>query len=651
MAKTHKNRLCEGSRGFVVSLFSGRLQASARHVLRPTYLVAVAAVALAPVLLWSIWLWSQHYFLQRLADQTQQTLSLYAANVQGTLERYQVLPALLARNQAITRLLLDPDNPALVEETNRTLEEINARTGAADTYLMAASGLTLAASNWQSERPFVGGNFSYRPYFQEAMRGQLGRYHALGTTSNKRGYYFASPVREGERIIGAVVVKVDVRRLESAWGRSPQEEVLVVDSNGVIFITSNADWLYNATRPLSDDDLARIRNTRQYSDATVEPFPFLSRESFDTYALVSIQIRNPDRSADATSTRLAEYLDQWSEIPAAGWTAHILADTREARAQATATVALAGFALLVILLSAASLMQRRRNLRARIATQEQAQARLEQEVALRTSELVSSNEQLRQEIADRRRAESELRHAQDELVQASKLAALGEMSAGISHELNQPLAAIRTYAENGCTLIARARQEEVAENLRAIADLAGRMGRIIKNLKTFARRDETRIEPVQLAPIVRDALDLLHARLSQEGIRVIAAPVEGDVYVMGGKVRLQQVLVNLMANAIDALRRREDPTLEIAVDVQLDEIRIAVRDNGPGVPEDDLARLFDPFFTTKETGEGLGLGLSISYGIIRQFGGEIRAENRVDGGAEFTLQLRRAGAWGRAAAE
>jgi two-component system C4-dicarboxylate transport sensor histidine kinase DctB len=318
------------------------------------------------------------------------------------------------------------------------------------------------------------------------------------------------------------------------------------------------------------------------------------------------------------------------DLPVVGMIGEVLMDVRPARrlamlqAAAVAALFLAFGAFLFVA------TERRRTLA-------QANAQLEARVAERTVELEQSNTQLRREAFEREEAQTALAQAQADLVQASKLNALGQMSAGISHELNQPLMAIRSFAENGLQFMERGKPEKATENLVRISDLARRMGRIIKNLRAFARQETESLVKTDVIAVLDSALELTRSRLHQDGVVVRFERPNAPIYVRGGEVRLGQVFVNLITNAADAMSVVDDKTLHIQID-HGETLLMRFLDTGPGI--DVPEKVFDPFYSTKEVGasEGMGLGLSISYGIVQGFGGEIRGGNGVDG-AEFTVQL------------
>ncbi|PTT90672.1 sensor histidine kinase, partial [Pseudomonas sp. HMWF005] len=410
--------------------------------------LALLALCLAP-LLWPLEHLAERYYRSELAGQNRQTLDLYVANLLGTLHRYEVLPQILGDLPALRAVLGAPDDGVTQGNANRLLKNIAAQTGAEVMYLMDTSGQTLAASNWDKHDSFVGRNFSFRPYFSEAMAGRLGRFFGLGTTSAKRGYFFAAAVRNGEKIIGVLVIKVDLDHTESLWGKTP-EQLLVTDHNGVVILTSRPEWRFRSTRVLSDTERSAI--------TAIQPYP--TREP-----------RPLNLSPDA-------WLTQTHDIAETGWSVSILAPRTLIDRPVRTVVAIGGATLLVVMLLLGLMMQRRRHYLERIAFEAKARRELEGRVAERTSDLEGLNRRLKQEVLEREQAQQELVRAQDDLVQAGKLSALGTMSASISHELNQPLAAIRSYAENAEVLLDHQRTDDARGNLKLISELTGRMASI-----------------------------------------------------------------------------------------------------------------------------------------------------------------------------
>ncbi|MEO3428833.1 ATP-binding protein [Pelagibius sp. CAU 1746] len=578
--------------------------------------------------------WAEDLFLEQTRDRASAKLDLYASNLSGALAKYQTIPRLLALHQDVVELFRSPDDPATRQRANLMTETVNLLTGAEDTYFMDVSGKTFAASNWDSDYSFVDHNFNYRPYFQDAMQGRLGRFFALGINSGKRGYYFASRVSApGGGALGVVVVKVSLDEIERAWSASEEEDVIVTDPHGVIFISSRPAWRYRSLAPLGEEALAAIAENRRYR--TVDLLPLDLRIDVLKDGTPQLMTVAGEDEADGG----IEYVKVSRDMPEAGWTLHVLASTRLARSQTATAMVVAALACAITFLIATLILQRRSRLIERIEYQRRASAELEHRVEERTADLTEVNVQLGREIAERQAAEAELRQAQDDLIQAGKLAALGQMSAALSHEFNQPLAAIRSYADNAQLLIERNREAEACGNLKLIKDLTARMAEISKHLMTFARKPRSELRPVVLAEVLDDTLDFLRIRLERAGAEVTLRQSDRGLVVRAGRVRLQSVILNLVSNALDAMQGQAAPRLEITVEEAGERVTITLRDHGPGIPPDQIGRIFDPFFTTKEVGEGLGLGLSISYNIMRDFDGALRAENHPGGGAVFVIEL------------
>ncbi|MEQ1952574.1 sensor histidine kinase [Mesorhizobium sp. CN2-181] len=570
--------------------------------------------------------------LDEAASRGQTTLRLAVAALSGQMRRYEPLPRLIADQELIRELLAEPDDPALRAEANAYLKEINALLDSSDVYVMKTDGETIAASNHDSEISFVGENFTYRPYFQDAMAGKLGRFFALGTTSLKRGYYFSAPVMLDNSVRGVVVFKVDIDAVEASW-RGGNNEIIVTDPEGIIFMSGRPDWLYASIKPLTQDRLARTAESRRYANAVLRELPVSRGMPEAGHYFQTIAGERGSR----------EFLELSEDMPNAGWTVSVLTDTASARGQALTTMIAALLLLGLAALLGAIVLQRRSRLAERMAMQKSARAELERRVEERTADLEAVNEQLELEIAERRVTEQRLRQTQADLVQAGKLAALGQMSAALSHEFNQPLAAVKNYADNAAVLIDRNRAAEARDNVSRISSLADRMATISRHLRNFARKPNQKLGPVSLAEAIADTLEIVGSRLKNAGALLLVDLDSDPPVVIAGAVRLQQVLVNVISNAADAVEGQENRTIALSARREGGKVSIVVRDHGPGVPPAILDRIFDPFFSTKGVGNGLGLGLSISYNIVKDFGGSLSAANHPEGGAVFTIVLDVAG--------
>ncbi|WP_457811961.1 sensor histidine kinase [Sinorhizobium meliloti] len=576
-------------------------------------------------------------YMQEASSQANTALRLAVAALSGHLNRYQALPALIADHDDVKELVTRPRDRRLRGAVNSYLKEINELLKSSDIYVITPDGNTIAASNYDGPTSFVGENFSYRPYFQDALKGDQSRFYALGTTSLKRGYYFGAPVRVGGEIRGVIVFKVDIETIEASW-QGGEYRIFVSDPEGIIFMSGNPAWLYAGILPLTPDRLARTEGSRRYADARLRPLPAVQSE------LSGHRLLRVSEGSEREYLALSHYM------PEADWTVNVLTDTASVRTQALTTVAAVMLLLCLAALAIAIIIQRRTRLRERILMQEQAQEELERRVEERTADLARVNSQIEAEIAERRLTEQQLRQTQADLIQAGKLAGLGQMSAALSHEFNQPLAAAKTYADSAALLIERGRTAEASDNIRRISGLIDRMASISRHLRNFARKPNEKLGPVRLDEVVRDTLEIVETRLKAAGAEM-DIDIGDELAVLAGSVRLQQVLVNMISNAADAVEGLDDRKLSVRAWREGGRAVLTVRDRGAGVAPAVAQRIFDPFYTTKGVGRGLGLGLSISYNIIKDFGGSLTVSNHSEGGAVFRIELALAGETGQEAAE
>jgi two-component system C4-dicarboxylate transport sensor histidine kinase DctB len=580
----------------------------------------VATVVLLVAAMTGLALWGTAYttrrFMTEASLQAGTTLRLAVAALSGHLKRYEPLPALIADHDDIKDLVAHPDDGARRSAVNAYLKEINNLLRSSDIYVMTRTGQTIAASNFDQPTSFIGENFSYRPYFHQALGGRRSRFYAVGTTSAKRGYYFAAPIEVGTTILGVIVFKVDIDTIEASW-RGGEYKIFVSDPEGIIFMTGSPEWLYSAILPLTSERLARTVASRRYSEERLKPLN-VERSRAGGHALMTIDAPAGPR----------EYLVLSHYVSDSDWTVNVLTDTGSVHAQARTTVLAILLFLCLSGLSVAVFLQRRARAQERLSMQIEAKAELERRVAERTSDLADVNAQLRRTQAD--------------LVQAGKLAGLGQMSAALSHEFNQPLAAARTYADSASLLIERGRIDEAKDNLQRIANLIDRMASISRHLRNFARKPNEKLGPVALDDVLHDTLEIVSARLASADAALVLDLGTPAPLVRAGSVRLQQVLVNIISNAADAVEGLDDRAITVAAEPLGPRVAITVRDHGPGVPASIAERIFDPFFTTKGVGKGLGLGLSISYNIVKDFGGSLSVANHPDGGSVFRIELDRA---------
>lgn len=546
-----------------------------------------------------------------------QRLDAFALSLEATLYRHEALPGLLALEPSLAALLREPNNPARIAAANAYLEAAQQGAAVAATYLIDANGLTLAASNWRQPRSFIGHNYAFRPYFRDAVDQGLGRFYGVGVTTGEPGYFIAAPLREQGRVVGVVAIKVGLDTLEQAMAGTG-DTLLLSDGDGIVFLASDRRLRYRHLAPLADSARQRLESTRQYGNQTIQP---LADQPLPLTAQEPVRLALPDEAR-------REHLVVSRPVGNLGWQVVQLGRPDEARGSAFTGASALVFAAAFALGLAAHFQHRAR----RREELRRIHGELENRIVERTADLT-------EKIAALQRTEAILHETRDNAVQAGKLAVLGQLSAGISHELNQPLAALQTFADNAAALLARGRHAEVAENLQMISDLVGRTGRIVRQLKSFARREADTPQAVNVAATIEHALLIVEPRRREIAAQIAVAPFAPELSVTAEAGRLEQVLVNLLLNALDAMHDRPDARVEVAVRDATGQVVIEVRDHGPGIPDDVRGHLFEPFYTTKPAGAGLGLGLAISLTIVESYGGTLAARNAPDGGAVFVLTL------------
>lgn len=578
----------------------------------------------------SSWAWDTK--LAELSRQGLNKQTFYTTYLRGLLEKSENLPQLLARNERIFSALKHPRNSSELIEINKLLESITSISDTSDIYLMDNEGNTIAASNWQTDHSFVGKNFSFRPYFQKAMQGDHGRYYAMGTTSSRRGYYFSYPIKDDSDILGVVVVKIDIELVEKNWDHL-SDNVLVTDPEGVVFLTAKSKWRFKPITPLHKATQEKIIDSRRYPNISFKPLsPGIIEDSSHQFVEVKDDSLIPVR-----------FLKQTVSMPEANWDVHILSSTENAQKSLRLTQIGICASLIFIYILICMLIQRNHRMKQLDKIKEDARKNLEQRVKNRTEQLEKSNELLRSEIQERKQVEKVLKNTQDELTHAAKMAVLGQMSAQINHELNQPLAAIRSYTDNGIQFLKKERLKDTMWNLEQIGELTERMAEIGKQLKLFARKTSGQISVVPLHGVIDGALDILKPTLKKSRVDISIKLEPEYINVQANSVLLQQVLVNLLSNALHAMEHTEDKHLSIEAIQNVDRVNISVCDNGIGITEEDAKYIFEPFFTTKKSGQGLGLGLTISDRIIKEFDSQlVLSSSGRNTGACFKFSLKTA---------
>ena len=561
--------------------------------------------------------WAEKRAFVRLDDGVAHQLDLYAAVLEQELGNEADLPGLLDQDEQTVALLDSPDSPGLRSALNRRLTRFVARSGALSASIVDAQGRALASSNWYRSDTHSDRKTPPEPCVVEGLGGgQPAQRFSQNLDTGAPEVCFARPVRRNGSTVGVVIVRISLQPIEATWidsaFRAESEKPLIVDSRGIVILSSVPAWKQQALSALTQAQI------QAGSDVQLVRVPALKAAGME----MQVVHERPLPRLGWRLMILTNAKDVWREARTAAWSAGAIA---------------ASLGLLLLLL-----LQRRRvavqKVAARAALQ-RAHDELEAKVLQRTAQVEASNVSLRHEVLERQHAEQVLRQAQEELVQAGKLALLGQLSAGISHELGQPLTALRALAQNGCLLLERDRPLQARDNFKEILGLAERMGRITSQLKSVARKAPPEVRSLPIVGAIDNARQILAARLSAEGIALVTEIPPGFA-VRCDTYRLEQVLVNLMANAMDAMRTTETRLLTIAAAASADRAVVRVSDSGPGIPLELNEHLFEPFFTTKAPGEGLGLGLVISSQIVREFGGTLRAVPSTSG-AVFEFDVAR----------
>ncbi|QDL92223.1 sensor histidine kinase [Paroceanicella profunda] len=558
--------------------------------------LAVLAVTLVALLIWGSHNYLTTFYSEDLRNRANVRAAIYNGSLLNVLERHQLIPSVLARDRTLTDALMRGQYAM----TSARLIDINDELKARNLLLFDATGRIVASS----DRRLLGTSRADRPYFREAARENTTIFTTTGVAERELGFFFAHAVRSGGQLLGVIAVQVNLGELEASWARDTGR-VFVTNAEDVVILSSHPDWRYKLLSPLLEEARMAALRSRQLGGLEILPM---------------------DWTGTGRQVRIggATYLRRDVSIGFRGWTLNYLAPLDDVRARVNAVIALEimAVALLVALIFWIRSKQAWRRF-----------LRLERESA----ELRDLNRRLSDEILERRRVEQTLARTEQSLVQASKLAALGQMSAAVSHELNQPLAAMRTYIAGARLLIERGRMPEAHSSIQRIDDLIGRMAMLTRQLKSFARKGEDEIRPLDLRDAIKGALSVMSPQLGQVRVELVTDMPSTPVMIRGDQLRIEQILVNLLRNALDALRGQDDRRIDVTlVPGPLPTIRVS--DNGPGLPKEPDA-LFEPFFTTKRPGEGLGLGLAISAGIAQDLGGELTARNLVRGGACFELTL------------
>ncbi len=552
-------------------------------------LVLIMAVAIAIVFVTNRLLTDR--FTENTRNRAELRLVLYSGNLLSELRQNAIVPQLLARDPALISALNSADYTQSTARLISFVDEISAKT----LTLLDKDGRTVAST----DRNTLGENHPQSAYFIEALRSPDTVFQLLEGEAGSYRFFYSRRIESQNQLVGVIVVEVDLAKYERAWS-GISDAVLVTDSEGKIILSTEPRW-----RSLTEADaLARqpVTNALERAIQATQDWTTLPADAYlQGEALMRVEGRVAFR----------------------GWRIASFTTYNSVREKVNGVLALEIMVFAILLALAFYFLNRKTALRMVLFQRESA-------------ELRALNARLQREIAERERVQENLAVAEQTLAQSSKLAALGEMSAAVSHELNQPLAAMKTYLAGARLLLKRNRPEESLSSFQRIDDLIERMGAITRQLKSYARHNADEMQPVNMGDALASALTMMEPQLRQRHVTIERAVPDHPVEVMGDRVRIEQVMINLLRNALDATEAVDDPTVEIILAAG-ETATLTVRDNGPGIKDHD--NLFEPFYTTKAPGDGVGLGLAISSGIVNDLGGRLTARNGSAGGAVFEMQL------------
>ncbi|GLH35630.1 ATP-binding protein [Pseudomonas putida] len=598
-------------------------------LLPPLIILLMVGLGLAGYLI------SESNGIRALSENGERQLELHARTVESEISKYTYLPSLLELEDSVSHLLTDPDGGSR-QAVNEYLEGLNRRSRSRAIFVLDTNGRVQATSNWRDADSFLGEDLSFRAYFQTAVRGEPGRFYGIGSTTGEAGYYLAHGLEEHGKIIGVAVIKVRLDTLEERWQRA-RLEAFVSDENGIIILSSDPARRLKSVRPMTPQIKERLARSLQYYWWPLNELQPLARETLAD-GVEKLTFPANSETAHGKAQEVA-YLAQTRRLVDTPWHFTLLTPLQDLRRESMVQGILVGVAFALLAILGIAWNERRKVIATRLAAREaleEANSQLERRIAERTADLRASNERLKGQIRERRHAEQTLRHAQDELVQAGKLAAIGQMSTSIAHELNQPLAALRTLSGNTVRFLERGALDTASTNLRTMNELIDRMGRITASLRSFARRGDDRGQ-ASLAKAVEATLQVLASRIS--GCHLKLHSQFDDLQLAIDQTRLEQILVNLIGNALDAMAAQPAPELWLEGELQGDKYRLRVRDNGHGIDDEARKHLFEPFFTTKPGEHGLGLGLTLSASLAAAAKGSLNVEHPVSGGTAFVLAL------------
>lgn len=548
-------------------------------------------------------------------------LEMYKSTLNSTIEQYYILPYMLSIDKVIIQSITD-SNDIQKHSLNKKIEYLNHHLKTAAIFILDVHGKAIASSNWQETGSYVGHNYSYRPYYKQAMAGLNGKFYGIGNTTNRPGFFLSTGIKQNGEIIGVIVVKISLNEIENVWSEGP-ENIIVTDEHSIIFLSSQPRWRLKSLQPLPINIMKKLQSTRQYSVNNLKPADY-----YPCFTLGGFVFLKNDAHQ---SCLLPEFYTQQIAIPEFNWNMMIIVPLENAywTLSVTLAITIATYLLVLIFIKYWRMRLRNQQLLA------QANEILEKQVKERTQELESINQKLIREMKERSQAEQVLQLTRSKLAESSKLAALGQMATEIAHEQNQPLAAIHSLTDNARIMLAKGMYSLVDQNLKYTISVIERMTQLMSELKTFASRHRVPKGSADVIKVMYSAVALLNHSMEKNHVeRRIKAP-SIPLFVGCDELGLEQIFSNLISNALDSMEQKGDKRLDIAIYRMDQQVIVTLKDTGPGFSSQAIDRVFEPFFTTKR--RGMGLGLAIVSEIVRNSNGTIRADNHPEGGAIITL--------------
>ncbi|WP_024610930.1 cache domain-containing protein [Pseudoalteromonas sp. TB64] len=560
--------------------------------------IITICILLILILVSTFWIGRAHD-VEQATYQAKRQVTQLNHYIDTELARFSAIPQLLTYNELMINFVSGEQQHYSV--INNYLADIQQASGASDIFILNTQGAVTASSNWQADYTFLGSNFAFRPYFKRAFAGEKVAYFALGMRSKERGIYFSQAVYKDNKAIGVVVLKVNVSKFENdreLLNTSKGSHFYLQLADEVIAMSDIEGWRLNSFTELGIEARRDIKLRRAYLDHQPQ---YIKQLQFTSENIPHFKI---DKALYVTSSMPLRYFNA---------TMNLLVDVSKVNSAQVPRLFWAFIIYTLLIIIGYSLLTRFAGYK----------------------KLLYSRHSLELEVVERTQA---LEKVQTALVQSAKLATIGQLSAGINHEINQPLSAINTYLASAKRLLAKGNVTALNESLIVIEGLVERVHQIVGQLKHFSKPSDMQLRPYPLAGLVNNALMISSAQLKQDNVQVESPKFDETVVVWVDALKFEQVLVNLITNASQAMNGAIVRNLSFHLECFEERVKLSILDTGAGIEQHAFGNLFEPFYSTKSS-NGLGLGLSISKQIIDSFNGCLSAHNRLEGGAEFIISL------------